>query len=569
MCVQHWALTSIMDFNQSTPALMCSQNLNTNLINLSQSEIYLAFKTLRAKSHQAVSKYSGQVMTVGNFKPTLQSDGNSSSYKLVKKIEIFKNEPYETLDEAFKSAVKNRELTGLNTKGQEILARKGDFEPDQKIHTELIFLFGKKGMALLEEAAHHGYITFIYSKYIPCSGITTNINDCAVSLGHYLERHNKTHGATKPLKFVVGYEDIFCFTIPSQSLSNLHAAGIPVIKLHSDPNQSVGVGGAKNYLYILRSQTYASVEILIRNLSAVAYSMPSYDGPENVTIPYEPCVSFINLIGFKTEVNSRYWNVVDALNKMKLHGVSFTQITNLSYIYDGFEACLQNYPLLVESLFNQRLLSANCRSYFQPYLQVIYHHLDVCRKDINAVIYAANLCSNSFSGCIPIPNQQLLQGPIYICIENIGKLIEVLNYTYIRIAISLCEHQLIKINSHILYEKKMQQTLVTSKKYLSESNTTASKFLVYVLQNVTKSLHSLKMYLIFSSVEPIPESRKAKEKDFEEAQYKDRDAIRPYRNAYLDNVLAGHFQYLASIKTYTGQLESVAKIRTPERNSRE
>ena len=77
------------------------------------------------------------------------------------------------------------------------------------------------------------------------------------------------------------------------------------------------------------------------------------------------------------------------------------------------------------------------------------------------------------------------------------------------------------------------------------------------------------MYLIFSSVEPIPECRKTKEKDFEEAQYKDRDAIRPYRNAYLDNVLAGHFQYLASIKTYTGQLESVAKIGTPERNSTE
>ena len=125
MCVQRWALKTIMDFNQSTPALMCSQNLNTNLINLSQSEIYVALNMLRAESNhfKAVSNYSGQVMTVGNFKPTLQHGGNSSSYQLVSKIQIFINQPYETLDEAFKSAVGNGDLTGLNAVGQGILAR--------------------------------------------------------------------------------------------------------------------------------------------------------------------------------------------------------------------------------------------------------------------------------------------------------------------------------------------------------------------------------------------------------------------------------------------------------------
>ena len=559
MCVQRLALTSIMDFNQSTPALMCSQNLNTNLINLSQSEIYVAFDMLRAKSHQAVSEYSGQVMTVGNFKPTLQHGRSSSSYQLVSKIEIFINKPYETLDEAFKSAVKNRELTGLNTKGQEILARKGEFEPDQKIHTELIFLFSKRGMALLEEAAQHGYITFIYSKYIPCSGITTNINDCAVSLGHYLERHNKTHGATKPLKFVVGYEDIFCFTIPSQSLSNLHAAGIPVIKLHSDPNQLVGVGGAKIDICFLRSQTYASLEICLRNSSVVASSIPSYDGQENLSVPHEQCVSFNNLISFKTEVNGRYWNVVNALNIMQFHGVPFMGIEKLSIIYNDLKACLQNFPQLIESLFNQRLLSANCRGYFLPYLQVLYHHLDVCCRDVYAVIDA---CSNSFSGCFPITNHQSLQGPIYICIENIGKLIQVLNYTYIQIVLSLNEHQLIKINSHILNEKKMQQTLATSKNDLLTSNTAASKILDYILQNITKSLHSLNLYLIFSSVEPISKSREAQVKPLQIAQYKDRDAIRPYLNNDLNYALACHFQDLVRLKTYTEKLDRLSSVQS-------
>ena len=87
-----------MHFNQSTPALMCSQNLNTNLINLSQSEIYIAFDALRAHLKGISNR---QVMIVGNFKSTLHNGGKSCCYQLelVSEIETFFNQPYKNLDE--------------------------------------------------------------------------------------------------------------------------------------------------------------------------------------------------------------------------------------------------------------------------------------------------------------------------------------------------------------------------------------------------------------------------------------------------------------------------------------
>ena len=518
---------------------MCSQNLNTNLINLSQSEIYVAFDALRAHL-KGISNC--QVMIVGNFKSTLHNGFKSCSYQLelVSEIEIFFNQPYKNLDEDFKLAVKNRELTGLNAKGH--------FEPDRKIHTELIFLFGKRGRALLEEAAQHGYITFIYSKYIPCSGITTNINDCAVSLRDYVERHNKTHVSTKPLKFVVGYEDIFCFTIPSQSLLNLHGAGIPVIKLQSDPNQlkdddNEDEGDAKDYLCILHYQTSAFLEILFRNLSAVSYVMLRCDGPPNTDIPFDPHASFKNLISFKARINLRYWDVVNALNDIEMPGTLYKK--NLSILYkdfNNFKDYLDDFPLIIERLFNQQLLSENSWDSFQPYLQGLHYHLDICSQEIFEVIpeYTTKLCLNSFQEW---GTQVIHQLSIDMCLENMEKLMEVLNYAYIQTALSLCEQQLIKI-------------FATFNKNLLETKTETLKILAYILENVNKSRHSLNLYMIFSSVEPISQSRKAQKKRFIVAQYKDRNAIRPYLNDYLNNTLECLFQNLARLKTYTDKLES-------------
>ena len=141
-----------------------------------------------------------------------------------------------------------------------------------------------------------------------------------------------------------------------------------------------------------------------------------------------------------------------------------------------------------------------------------------------------------------------------------GKLFQVVNYTYVQITISLSKHQLIEMNSRILYEKKMQQTLATSKKELLTSKTAAFKILDYILQNMTKSLHSLNLYLIFSSFEPIPKSGEAQVKFLQIAQYKDRDAISPYLNDDQHYALACYFQDLARLKTYTEKLDSLSSV---------
>ena len=141
------------------------------------------------------------------------------------------------------------------------------------------------------------------------------------------------------------------------------------------------------------------------------------------------------------------------------------------------------------------------------------------------------------------------------------KLMEVLNYAYIQTAISLCEQQLIKINSNILYDKKMHQTFAAFKEHrILETKTATLKILADILENVNKSRHSLNLFMIFSSVEPIDKSWKAQEKHFKEAQYKDRDAIHPYLIDNLDNVLECYFQHLARLKTYTEKLDSLSSV---------
>ena len=459
--------TNRLPINHSQTTLNSNFEIQ-NFSYISQSWYHRAFNVLISNNKENLNglvkdMLDGQILIVGNFgKPT---PGEHSEPKLFES-EVFINQYYKNTDEVFQHNVANEISKGLTSNCIKIWNELGGkFPGEKKIHTELIFLYGEKGRSLLRSAEENGYITFIYSKLLPCAGISGNINDCSLSLVQVLQTHNKTK-PLKPLRFVVGYENIFDETVPSQALSSLRKAHIPVIKWPYKP---------ETCMWDPHFDTQSSLEVFDRKLSILlsrVKCLPRTHEPINQISIDKTAYPFVEkLYNYQRQLDKQVLRILHMLTNPPTENITYIQ-KYLQLKFNKVKLYIQKY---IQKILNMKLLSDNKRLNFE---KILTTQLKKCSEFLGHVTVALN---SSYRYSAFLAYQGILEAASVMFGNSIQNMIETLRCMCIQLVILLLERQLNRV-----------------KHFLKDGKTGNHQHLYSIFQKISDDLYMIVLYKIFS-----------------------------------------------------------------------
>ena len=168
-----------------------------------------------ATFHNMVGKTTQHILVL----PVTLNKDNSLSYNLAESLK------YENMDwAAFEKSPDYDPDAEDNIEGVcTIWQQEPPIEDRTVIHTELQFMFGKTGKALLAKADKDNKMVYMFSYYIPCAQNNAGYGECAGEMGCF----QKTPDAAP---FIISYKDVFRGTNQCVSRTYLGYGGMPLLK---------------------------------------------------------------------------------------------------------------------------------------------------------------------------------------------------------------------------------------------------------------------------------------------------------------------------------------------------